>query len=128
MRVRINEIKIGNRIRKDAGHLGELKDSMNRLGLLQPVLIDPDNHLIAGYRRLAAARELGWESIEVRIVDTRNKKERLIVEADENTTRRDFTPDELEKADRLLDRYSREGFFWSFIAWILDWIDRIFRR
>ncbi|MCB1325400.1 MAG: ParB N-terminal domain-containing protein [Spirochaetales bacterium] len=128
MRIRVEDIRVRNRIRRDPGHLADLKDSMNRLGLLQPILIDPQNNLVAGFRRLQSARELGWDTIEARIIDVEDKRERLIIEAEENTTRRDFTPEELEKADRLLERYSHEGFFRRFLAWILDLFDRIFRR
>ena len=101
---------------------------MRRHGLLQPVLIDPDNVLIAGFRRLEAAQELGWESIEARMLDVADRKESLLIEAEENTTRRDFSPEELEKAEQLLDRYSRSGIFWRLINWLLDIIDRLFRR
>lgn len=128
MRLKISEIRIGNRIRKDPGDLSELKDSMRRLGLLQPILVDTNNTLVAGFRRMEAAKALGWESIDSRLVDIQNKKDRLIIEADENITRRDFTPEELRKADELMDRYSREGWFWRMVAWFLDLIDRIFRR
>ena len=128
MRLKISEIRIGNRIRKDQVDLSELKDSMRRLGLLQPILVDTNNTLVAGFRRMEAAKALGWESIDSRLVDIQNKKDRLIIEADENITRRDFTPEELRKADELMDRYSREGWFWRMVAWFLDLIDRIFRR
>jgi len=128
MRIKISEIKIDNRIRKNSGDLTPLKDSMRRLGLLHPILIDPSNHLVAGHRRLEAARQLGWESIEARLVDIKDKKDRLIIETEENTTRRDFTPEELSRVDKLMNRYSKQGFFWRLISWFLDLIDRIFRR
>lgn len=128
MQVPIKDIKLRNRIRRQVGDLSALKQSMRRHGLLQPVLIDPDNVLIAGFRRLEAAQELGWESIEARMLDVADRKESLLIEAEENTTRRDFSPEELEKAEQLLDRYSRSGIFWRFINWLLDIIDRLFRR
>lgn len=128
MRMKLTEIRIGNRIRKNPGDLSELKDSMRRLGLLQPILVDTDNNLVAGFRRLEAAKELGWETIDARLIEVKDRKERLIIEADENVTRRDFSPEELQKADELLERYSREGIFWRIWSWILDIIDRIFRR
>ncbi len=128
MRMKLTEIRIGNRIRRNPGDLSELKDSMRRLGLLQPILVDTDNNLVAGFRRLEAAKELGWETIDARLIEVKDRKERLIIEADENVTRRDFSPEELQKADELLDRYSREGIFWRIWSWILDIIDRIFRR
>ncbi|MBX7056664.1 MAG: ParB N-terminal domain-containing protein [Leptospirales bacterium] len=128
MRVRVVDIKIGNRVRRDAGDLSELVESMRRLGLLQPVVIDADNRLIAGFRRLQAARELGWESIEARLVDVQDQKERILMEVDENVVRREFSPDEMDRVDRLLHRYSRSGIFWRLVNWFLDLLDRIFGR
>ncbi len=128
MRVKISEIKVGNRIRTLPGDVTALRDSMRRLGLLQPILIDSKYNLIAGFRRLESAKMLGWESIEARLIETRDKKERLLIEAEENTTRRDFSPDEMGRVDKLLLRYSKKGFFWRFIAWFMDMIEYIFRR
>ncbi len=128
MRVRVADIKVGNRVRKDPGEIGELVESMRRLGLLQPIVIDAENRLIAGFRRLQAARELGWESIEARLVDVQDAKERIMMEVDENTIRRDFSPEEMERIDRLLNRYARSGIFWRIINWILDFIDRLLGR
>lgn len=128
MRVKISELKIGNRIRTNPGDLIALRDSMRRLGLLQPILIDSKYNLIAGFRRLESAKMLGWESIEARLIETRDKKERLLIEADENTTRRDFSPEEMGRVDKLLLRYSKGGIFWKFIAWLMDLFEWIFRR
>ncbi len=128
MRVKISEIKIGNRIRTNPGDLTGLRDSMRRLGLLQPILIDSKYNLIAGFRRLESAKMLGWESIEARLIETRDKKERLLIEAEENTTRRDFSAEEMGRVDRLMLRYSRNGIFWKIIAWFMDLFEWIFRR
>ena len=128
MRVKISEIRVKNRIRQDVGDITALKDSMRRVGLLQPILIDTKNNLVAGFRRLESAQALGWESIEVKLVDTADKKERLILERDENITRKDFTADEILRSDKLLERYSKNGFFWRLIAWLVDFFERIFRR
>ncbi len=128
MQIPIKDIKLRNRIRRQVGDLSALKQSMRRHGLLQPVLIDSDNNLIAGFRRLEAAKELGWETLEARMLEVADRKESLLIEAEENTTRRDFTPEELEKAERLLDRYSHSGLLWRILNWIMDLIDRIFRR
>jgi len=128
MRVKISEIKVGNRIRVNPGDLTALRDSMRRLGLLQPILIDSKYNLIAGYRRLETAKMLGWESIEARLIDTRDKKERLLIEAEENTTRRDFSPEEMGRVDKLLLRYGRKGIFWRLVAWLMDLVEWIFRR
>ncbi|MBE7437736.1 MAG: ParB N-terminal domain-containing protein [Spirochaetales bacterium] len=128
MRLRISEIKTGNRIRRELGDLGELENSLQRLGLLNPLLIDPDNNLLAGYRRLTAAKNLGWDAIEVRLIEVDSPEARLIIESEENTVRKNFTPGELERLERLLERHQRKGFLWNILNWILDLVDRLFRR
>jgi ParB-like chromosome segregation protein Spo0J len=69
--MRINDIVVGTRHRKDMGDLDALAASMADpdLGLLQPIVVRPDGVLIAGERRLRAAKLLGWTEIEVKTVD-----------------------------------------------------------
>ena len=50
----ISSIHIGKRHRKDMGDVVALARSMADLGLLQPIVIRPDDRLIAGHRRLAS--------------------------------------------------------------------------
>lgn len=78
--------------------LAELADSLREHGLVQPIVVrarEGRYQLIAGQRRLAAARRLGWEKVPVRVldVDDRQMSEIAIVE---NLQRRDL--DALEKA------------------------------
>ncbi len=78
--------------------LAELADSLREHGLVQPIVVRKRGdryQLIAGQRRLAAARRLGWEKVPVRVldVDDRQMSEIAIVE---NLQRRDL--DALEKA------------------------------
>jgi ParB-like chromosome segregation protein Spo0J len=44
--------------------LQELADDMAKHGLVNPVEITPDNVIIAGHSRVAAARRLGWSEID----------------------------------------------------------------
>lgn len=94
--VRIQQVKVGDRIRQDLGDLSELMGSMQRLGQLQPIVVDSKLNLIAGARRLEAARRLGWPHVKAieatRISDALSALE---AEQDENTCRLDFTPTEL---------------------------------
>ena len=53
-------IRIGERHRRDMGDIAGVAASMPELGLLQPVVVRPDGTLIAGERRLHAAKQLGW--------------------------------------------------------------------
>src|SRR5271154_228244 len=47
------------RIRKDMGDIDELANSIKAVGLIQPIVITRDYHLIAGERRLRAMKKLG---------------------------------------------------------------------
>lgn len=50
----------------DERAMAELKDSMHSLGLLSPIIVFPRDggyEVVAGHRRLLAARDLGWKSI-----------------------------------------------------------------
>ncbi len=78
--------------------LAELADSLREHGLVQPIVVRARGdryQLIAGQRRLAAARKLGWERVPARVleVEDRQMAEIAIVE---NLQRRDLDP--LEKA------------------------------
>lgn len=78
--------------------LAELADSLREHGLVQPIVVRARGdryQLIAGQRRLAAARKLGWERVPARVleVEDRQMAEIAIVE---NLQRRDL--DALEKA------------------------------
>ncbi|MBU45063.1 MAG: chromosome partitioning protein ParB [Spirochaetaceae bacterium] len=131
MKLRVSEVKLRSRIRMDPGDLTDLMNSMRKYGLIHPVLVDTDHQLVAGYRRLCAARKLGWENIDVRIVDVKSKKERLLLEIEENRSRRNFSPEDLDRARKLLDRSERMGFFAMLWASIVDFFERLvflFRR
>ncbi len=67
-RMKIAEIKIGKRHRKDLGDLQSLADSIQEIGLLHPIVVTEDGELIAGERRLEACKLLGWEEIPVSII------------------------------------------------------------
>lgn len=78
--------------------LQELSNSLREHGLVQPIVVRAHGdryQLIAGQRRLLAARRLGWGRVAVRVleVDDRQMSEIAIVE---NLQRRDLDP--LEKA------------------------------
>lgn len=56
----------------DGPELDELADSMARIGLIQPIVVVATANgyrLVAGNRRLAAARRLGWSMIAAVIAD-----------------------------------------------------------
>jgi ParB-like chromosome segregation protein Spo0J len=91
-------IVTGERDREDLGDLTDLKASITAVGLLHPIAITSHNLLVAGGRRLAAVRELGWDEVPVTIVDLTTVADVLRAEADENTCRKPLTPYEASKA------------------------------
>jgi ParB-like chromosome segregation protein Spo0J len=93
--MRVAEIEVGPRHRQDMGDIAALAASIADVGLLQPLVVDPDGRLIAGRRRLEAVRELKWTVVPVIITDRLDDAIKLLkAERDENTCRKDFTPSE----------------------------------
>lgn len=95
--VAVSKINVGERARKEMGDLVSLAESIREVGLLHPICLTPDNRLIAGQRRLAAVKMLGWTAIAAHYVDLD-----CIVkgERDENVLRKPFTPSEVYEITR----------------------------
>jgi ParB family chromosome partitioning protein len=100
----ITEIVIGPRVRRDMGDIESLAESIKRHGLLHPVVVKNDKTLVAGHRRIEAARQLGWETIPVTMIEVADL---LSAERDENAERKDFTPTEAVAIGRLIEQEHR---------------------
>ena len=62
-----------------------LAESIERLGLLQPVVVTPDDKLVAGYRRIKAFRTRGRDTISTVVARTFTEASQLLeAERDEN--------------------------------------------
>ena len=96
----LDSIVIGERHRKDMGDIAGLAANIAELGLLHPIVVRPDGCLIAGERRLRAAKLLGWTEIAARVVDLDAV---IRGELAENTQRKDFLPSEIEAIRRALE-------------------------
>ncbi|HET6867697.1 MAG TPA: ParB N-terminal domain-containing protein [Solirubrobacteraceae bacterium] len=93
----IDSITVGARHRKDPGDLAKLAESIDRLGLLQPITITPDGVLVCGWRRLEAVRRLGWKSMKVWVRSgISDKLNALLAQQDENELHKPLN--EIEKA------------------------------
>ena len=126
MKLPIEEIKIKKRIRKDLGDLTSLIDSLRSHGLMNPVVITKNNELIAGHRRIASAKVLGWKSIEVMVLDKISELEKLELEIEENEVRKDFSGDEREDAMALLEALKNPGILKRILNAIIRMINRLF--
>jgi hypothetical protein len=92
----VDRIQIGPRHRRDLGTVAGLAASIADLGLLQPIAITPDGKLVAGRRRLAAVKLLGWATVPVHVVRGLGDALRLLrAEQHENVCRIPFLPTEL---------------------------------
>jgi ParB family chromosome partitioning protein len=122
----IEDIKIKKRIRKDLGDLTSLIDSLRSHGLMNPVVITKNNELIAGHRRIASAKVLGWKSIEVMVLDKISELEKLELEIEENVIRKDFSGDELEDAMARLEALKNPGILKRILNAIIRMINSLF--
>jgi len=127
MQVPIADIKVRNRIRKDLGDISSLAESLKKFGQINPIVISKKNVLIAGERRLEAARSLNWKTINVVIADVSGPLERLEYEVEENIQRRAFSPQEEEVARSKLQRLRNPGFLRRIWNAIVNFIKRLFR-
>lgn len=91
MKVSIASINVGERRREDKGNIEELASSIKKYGLLHPIVIDEDGHLVAGERRLLACKSLGWSEVEVQSLGELSETELREIELEENLRRKDLT-------------------------------------
>ncbi len=96
-------------VRSAPGDVTDLAESIKVRGLEHPILVRsaPDNpsmfEVIAGSRRLAAVRELGWKKIDARVVTNCDEALALSLSLDENQKRGDLSARELgEVINRLI--------------------------
>lgn len=86
------------RQRKEFGNIDELAASMDEHGQIEPIVVDMTGCLIAGERRLRAAKQLGWSHIEVHEINPLDDFHKHALELEENLRRKDLTPAERVRA------------------------------
>ncbi len=110
--LRIDQIKTGRyqpRLTMDASTLEELKASIKRQGVIEPVIVRPLAHgtyeLVAGERRWRAVQSLGMQEIPA-IIKTLSDKDALEFSLIENVQRENLNPvEEARGYARLLDEF-----------------------
>lgn len=68
-KMKVKDIKVGERFRRKLGNIDLLAQSIKEEGLLYPILVDKDGNLIDGQRRLVALKQLGIKEAEVLIYE-----------------------------------------------------------
>jgi len=107
----IREITIDRTTRQRQALTGieELAESIARLGLINPIVIDESGTLIAGERRLTACTSLGWDHITVQFAEDLDEYTRQCIEFEENVKRSDLTWQEEVEALARLHRLKQEN-------------------
>ena len=104
--LRISEIQVAERIRKDNGRLEELTNDIREHGLINPITVlermEGGYVLVAGLWRLRAMEQLGATDIRATVITTLEADEMLTLEIAENEQRKEFTVSEkLAFAEKL---------------------------
>jgi len=127
MQIPIRDIIVRKRIRRDMGDIEALAESLKRYGQISPIMISPKNVLIAGERRLEAAKYLGWRTINAVISETSSELARLELEVEENMQRRDFNMEEVAEATKKIYRLQHPGFFRRIFNALLRFLRWLFK-
>lgn len=91
------KVKPGLRLRRDDGDLHTLEESIRKLGLLNPIVVDSNHVLISGFRRLNACRAVGVSPIPAWRLDVdANSMTAMSVRSDENLCRLPLATEELD--------------------------------
>lgn len=108
--LKISDITVGERARDDYGDLESLTASIKDKGILQPITVSEDYMLLAGGRRLVAAKDAGLIEIPALIYQMEGTLEDIDVmeiELLENVIRKDFTWIEQSRLIKKIDDYMR---------------------
>ena len=101
----LNDVVEYRKIRNDLGDLTQLEQSVRELGLIFPLVVDQNNRLISGSRRLAACRNIGKTSANaLRVEIDDDSMLDLDIQSGENLCRKPLTSDEIETVIALKKR------------------------
>lgn len=98
----------GDNMREDVGEIDELSWSIRKKGVLQPLIINEIGgrfELIAGHRRLAAARRAGLAKVPCIVHAALTEDERLDIMVHENVHRKSLSPlEEAHAFEKLMSK------------------------
>jgi ParB-like chromosome segregation protein Spo0J len=103
--MKIADIKVGDRFRKEMGDIAALAKNIDEVALVHPIVVTSDGRLIAGERRIKAFKLLGRDEIPATVIDL---DQVMAGEYAENVFRKDFTPSETVGILRALEPIERE--------------------
>lgn len=102
------------RFRKDLGDMDSLVESIREKGIIQPVTVTPDFELLAGERRVTAARTVGLTEIPALIREKKDSLDAREIELFENLVRKDFEwPEHCALVAEIDGLYREKNIDWS---------------
>ena len=108
MKIDIRKIKHHplNREIYSLSSIDELAESINDVGLLQPLTIDQNNQIISGNRRFESIKRLGWKKVDINRITVKNGDEVLIL-VHFNKQRVKSIQEQLNEYDHLQKYYKK---------------------
>jgi hypothetical protein len=103
-RIPIDSVVAKDRIRNDFGDIDSLADSISSVGFLQPIVINENNELVDGQRRILACIKLGIREIPFYRVSL---KHIVLGEFHANSNRKDFTSSERVAISNAVEDFFR---------------------
>lgn len=95
-------VERSERQRRELCNIDELAESIQRIGLINAIVITQDGVLVAGERRLTAIRQLGWTHVPVQFTDDLSDYELQTIELEENIKRENLSwQDEVSALQRF---------------------------
>jgi 16S rRNA G966 N2-methylase RsmD len=101
-KIPIDSVLIKDRTRKDFGDIKSLAESISAVGLLQPVVINENNELVDGQRRIKAFIQLGIKEIPFYRVSL---AQIILGEFHANSNRKDFTSSERVAISKAVEEF-----------------------
>jgi ParB family chromosome partitioning protein len=90
-KVKIDDIIIEERMRKEYQNIESLGESLKTKGQITPIILNKNMKLVAGGRRITAAKLIKWIELDARILPTADTLDDLDIEFIENFQREDFS-------------------------------------
>jgi len=112
--VKVADIIVDERYRVDLGNIEDLQESIREKGILQPITLSSDLHLLAGGRRYTACVALGLVDIPALLRVIEGEIDAREIELIENIHRKEFTWQEQAKLiARIHALYSEKNINWT---------------
>ena len=108
MKIKLKDIIVGERYRKEFKNIDVLAQSIKEKGQLVPIIIDEKNNLIAGERRYKAHQMLQLPEIDAIYMKDLNEYQKRDIEIEENIQREAFTWEEEVEAKAQLHKLKQQ--------------------